>query len=123
MEFLAKGCLMTHVVTPRCVDCRYTDCCTVCPVDCFWEIEEPAMLVIDPDTCIDCGLCIEECPVRAIYTEEDCPEPYQEWIAKNAELYEAGTNISEQKDPLPGALTLEQIHDREAAEGLDVSDP
>lgn len=114
---------MAHIVTPRCIDCRYTDCCTVCPVDCFWEIEEPAMLLIDPDTCIDCGLCIEECPVRAIYTEEQCPEPYKEWIDKNAELYNDGTNVTEQKDPLSGALTLEQIHERESSQGLDVSDP
>jgi ferredoxin len=92
-------------------------------VDCFWEIEEPAMLLIDPDTCIDCGLCIEECPVRAIYTEEQCPEPYKEWIDKNAELYNDGTNVTEQKDPLSGALTLEQIHERESSQGLDVSDP
>lgn len=81
------------------------------------------MLVIDPDTCIDCGLCIDECPVKAIYTEENIPEHYKEWIDKNAELYGAGTNITEQKEPLPGALTLEQIHEREESEGWDVSDP
>ncbi len=114
---------MAHVVTRRCVNCRYTDCCTVCPVDCFWEIEDLAMLVIDPDTCIDCGLCIDECPVKAIYTEEDCPEPYKEWIDKNAELYHAGENITAKKDPLPGALTLDQIHEREKTEGFDISDP
>jgi ferredoxin len=114
---------MPHIVTSRCVNCRYTDCCQVCPVDCFWEIEEPAMLVIDPDTCIDCGLCIEECPVKAIYTEDDCPEPYTEWIEKNASLFEDGTNVTDTKEPLPDALTLQQIHEREASEGLDISDP
>ena len=114
---------MAHVVTGRCVNCRYTDCCEVCPVDCFWEIQDPPMLVIDPDTCIDCGLCIEECPVKAIYTEEDCPEPYREWIEKNAELFGQGENITEKKEPLPDALTLEQIHEHEASESLDVSDP
>ena len=51
---------MTHVVTGRCVDCRYTDCCTVCPVECFYETKDPAMLVIDPDTCIDCELCVPD---------------------------------------------------------------
>ena len=91
---------MTHVVTERCVNCRYTDCATVCPVECFYEIEEPAMLVIDPDTCIDCGLCIPECPVHAIYTEDEVPEPYKEWTAKNAELFDGGTVITEKKDPL-----------------------
>ena len=70
---------MTHVVTGRCVDCRYTDCCTVCPVDCFWETKDPAMLVIDPETCIDCELCVPECPINAIYTESELPECYADW--------------------------------------------
>jgi ferredoxin len=81
------------------------------------------MLVIDPDTCIDCGLCIPECPVHAIYTEDEVPEPYKEWIKKNAELFKNGTNITEKKDPLPGALTLEEIQAKEKAEGWDVSEP
>ena len=67
---------MAHVVTERCVDCRYTDCCAVCPVDCFYETESPAMLVIDPDTCIDCGLCIPECPIQAIWTEDELPDAW-----------------------------------------------
>ena len=114
---------MAYIVTGRCVDCRYTDCCEVCPVDCFYEIKVPAMLVIDPDTCIDCGLCIPECPIKAIYTEEECPEPYQEWIEKNAELYGDGENITTKKDALPDALTLDQVHEKETAQGMDVSDP
>lgn len=114
---------MTHVVTERCVKCRYTDCSTVCPVECFWEIEDPAMLVIDPDTCIDCGLCIPECPVHAIYTEDEVPEPYKEWTEKNRELFSKGTNITEKKDPLPGALTLEQVQEREKERGWDIPEP
>lgn len=81
------------------------------------------MLVIDPDTCIDCGLCIPECPVHAIYTEDEVPEPYKEWIKKNAELFKGGTNITEKKEPLPGALTLEEIQAKEKAQGWDVSEP
>ena len=114
---------MAYIVTARCVDCRYTDCCAVCPVDCFWEIKDPAMLVIDPNTCIDCGLCVPECPVRAIYPEADLPEPYQEWTAKNAELFSQGVNITKKVDALPTAITLEQMHEREKAKGLDISDP
>lgn len=114
---------MPHVVTGRCVDCRYTDCCSVCPVDCFYEIDNPKMLVIDPDTCIDCQLCVPECPVHAIYSEDDVPEPYREWIQKNAELYKTGTQISEKKEPLPGAKTLKEIQDEEKAKGWDVSEP
>ena len=81
------------------------------------------MLVIDPDTCIDCGLCIDECPVKAIYTDEDCPEPYTEWIDKNANLFSEGENITKTKESLPGALSLQQIHERETSQGLDISDP
>jgi ferredoxin len=60
---------MTHVVTEACIRCKYTDCVDVCPVDCFRE--GPNFLTIDPDECIDCAVCIPECPVNAIYAEED----------------------------------------------------
>ena len=63
---------MTHVVVETCIKCKYTDCVDVCPVDCFRE--GPNMLSIDPDECIDCAVCIPECPVNAIYAEEDVPE-------------------------------------------------
>lgn len=114
---------MAHIVTGRCVDCRYTDCCVVCPVDCFYEIENPRMLVIDPDTCIDCQLCVPECPVHAIYEEEEVPEPYKEWIEKNRELFSTGTQISVKKDALPGAKTLEQVQQWEREQGWNVSEP
>ncbi len=114
---------MPHVVTGRCVDCKYTDCCAVCPVDCFYEVEEPAMLVIDPDACIDCQLCVPECPIHAIYEDEEVPECYKEWIEKNAELVAVGTQISEKKDALPGAKTLEEIQEYEKQQGWDVDEP
>ena len=75
---------MTHVVTESCIKCRYTDCVDVCPVDCFRK--GPNFLVIDPDECIDCAVCIPECPVNAIYAEEDVPDDQKEFIAINAEL-------------------------------------
>ncbi len=62
---------MTYVVTEACVKCKYTDCVNVCPVDCFKV--GPNFLVIDPDECIDCAVCVPECPVDAIYAEEDLP--------------------------------------------------
>jgi len=62
---------MTHVVTESCIRCKYTDCVDVCPVDCFRE--GPNFLTIDPDECIDCAVCIPECPVNAIMPEEDVP--------------------------------------------------
>ena len=114
---------MPHVVTARCVDCRYTDCCAVCPVDCFYEIENPAMLVIDPDTCIDCELCVPECPINAIYPDSELPEVYQEWVEKNAELFEDGEVITEKKDALEAAVPLETIQQREKDAGQDVEEP
>ncbi len=114
---------MPHIVTGRCVDCRYTDCCTVCPVDCFYETADPAMLVIDPDTCIDCELCVPECPINAIYPESELPECYSEWVEKNAELFEGGENVTEKKDALDGALSLEAIQGKEKEAGFDVEEP
>ncbi len=114
---------MPHVVTDRCVDCRYTDCCAVCPVECFWEVEKPAMLVIDPKTCIDCGLCIPECPIYAIYPLEEVPEAYKEWIQKNADLFPKGKHCTAKKDALPTAISLDKIHEKEKAKGWKIPDP
>ena len=75
---------MTFVVTESCIKCKYTDCVDVCPVDCFRE--GPNMLVIDPEECIDCTLCVPECPVEAIFAEDDVPDTQQAFIALNAEL-------------------------------------
>ncbi len=75
---------MTHIVTEACIKCKYTDCVDVCPVDCFRE--GPNMLVIDPDECIDCAVCIPECPVNAIYAEEDAPADQLHFIKLNIEL-------------------------------------
>ena len=75
---------MTHIVSESCIKCKYTDCVDVCPVDCFRE--GPNMLVIDPDECIDCTLCVPECPVEAIFAEDDVPDSQNGWIALNKEL-------------------------------------
>ncbi len=114
---------MAHVVTERCVDCRYTDCCTVCPVDCFYEVTSPAMLVIDPDTCIDCALCVPECPIQAIWPMDELPEPYQDWVNKNAKLFSGGTRIKTKKDALPDALNLAQLQAREHQRGWQITEP
>lgn len=75
---------MTFVVTEACIRCKYTDCVDVCPVDCFRE--GPNMLVIHPDECIDCAVCVPECPVNAIYAAEDVPADQAGFVALNAEL-------------------------------------
>jgi ferredoxin len=75
---------MTHVVTENCINCKHTDCVEVCPVDAFHE--GPNFLVIDPDECIDCTLCVDECPVGAICPELDIPAGQEGFLALNAEL-------------------------------------
>ncbi len=93
---------MTHVVSESCIRCKYTDCVDVCPVDCFRE--GPNMLVIDPDECIDCAVCIPECPVNAIYAEEDVPSDQVHMIALNVELARSGwPSITKRKMPMPDA--------------------
>tara|TARA_B100002019_G_C20813705_1_gene377178 strand:- start:246 stop:518 length:273 start_codon:yes stop_codon:yes gene_type:complete len=72
---------MTHVVTSSCVNHKYQDCVSVCPVDAFREMA--TYLVIDPDECIDCAACVTECPVDAIYYDDDVPEVELDWIEKN----------------------------------------
>ena len=90
---------MTHVVSDSCIRCKYTDCVDVCPVDCFRE--GPNMLVIDPDECIDCAVCIPECPVNAIYAEEDLPADQLHFIKLNVELSQAAgwKSITKRKTP------------------------
>ncbi|OOG39941.1 ferredoxin FdxA [Polaromonas sp. A23] len=94
---------MTHIVSESCIRCKYTDCVDVCPVDCFRE--GPNMLVIDPDECIDCAVCIPECPVNAIYAEEDVPADQVNFIKINAELSNAPgwKSITKRKEALPDA--------------------
>ena len=92
---------MTHVVTEACIKCKYTDCVDVCPVDCFRE--GPNFLVIDPDECIDCAVCIPECPANAILPEEDVPGNQQQFIQINAHLTKTWPSITKRKDPLPDA--------------------
>lgn len=84
-----------------CVNCRYTDCVVVCPVECFYEGEN--MLYIHPDECIDCEACVPECPVEAIFHEDNLPEEWTSYTALNAEMSLKTPNITEKKDPLPGA--------------------
>ena len=88
---------MTFVVTETCIKCKYMDCVEVCPVDCFHE--GPNFLVIDPEECIDCTLCEPECPVDAIYSEEEIPNGQEEFLALNAQLAKDWPVITEKKPP------------------------
>ncbi len=92
---------MAYVVTENCINCKYGDCVEVCPVDCFHE--GPNFLVIDPEECIDCSLCVAECPAEAIFAEDDVPAEQFDFIALNAELCQSWPVISDKKTALADA--------------------
>jgi len=90
---------MTFVVTENCIKCKYTDCVSVCPVDCFRE--GPNFLVIDPDRCTDCALCEPECPARAIVAAEDLTADQAHFLTLNADLAGIWPPISASRPPTP----------------------
>jgi len=97
---------MAHVVTNKCVGCKFTDCVEVCPVACFYELD--GQVIIHPEDCIDCTACVSECPVEAIYAEADVPEQYKADIQFNGaqarQIKDAGKEaILKKKEPLPTA--------------------
>lgn len=92
---------MTYLVTENCIKCKHTDCVEVCPVDCFHE--GPNFLSIDPDECIDCGVCVPECPVDAIVPDNNVNIDSVFWIELNARLSKKWPVITKRKDPLPNA--------------------
>jgi len=92
---------MPFVVTEKCIKCRYTDCVEVCPVDCFYEGEN--MLVINPDECIDCGVCEPECPIEAIKSDEELTPEEDVWLEKNTHYSAIWPNITKNKGALPEA--------------------
>jgi ferredoxin len=106
----SRRAAMTYVVTETCIRCKYTDCVDVCPVDCFRE--GPNFLVIDPDECIDCTLCVAECPVEAIFAEDDVPDAQKPFTALNAELSKLWKPIIERKPAPPDADEWKGVPDK-----------
>jgi ferredoxin len=96
---------MTFVVTDNCIACKYTDCVSVCPVDCFYEGEN--MLVIDPVECIDCGVCEPECPADAI--RPDTEDGMDKWVTFNEKYSKIWPVITLAKDPLPAADDMDGL--------------
>lgn len=89
---------MAYVVTAPCFDCKYTDCVVVCPTECFHEGDQ--MLYIDPEECIDCDACRPECPVEAIFHDDDVPDNWKDFVQLNAEMAAKTPSIRERKTPL-----------------------
>ena len=100
---------MTYVVGESCIKCKLMDCVEVCPVDCFYEGEN--MLVINPDECIDCGVCEPECPVEAITPDTAGTE---KWIELNAKYSTVWPNITVKREPLADWKNWEGKPDKEA---------
>lgn len=92
---------MSHYVLENCINCKFTDCVEVCPVDCFHE--GPNFLVIDPEECIDCGLCVSECPAEAIKNEGDLTHEESIFIKINIELSQKWPILRIKKQPLHDA--------------------
>jgi ferredoxin len=101
---------MTHVVTQACIKCKYTDCVDVCPVDAFRE--GPNMLAIDPDDCIDCALCVPECPVDAIFVDDETPPDQCDFLDTNARLARRWPPITRGKGALPDADVWAAVRDK-----------
>ena len=111
---------MTYVVTESCIKCKYTDCVEVCPVDCFYE--GPEFLVIHPDECIDCGLCEPECPIEAIYADDELPPNQIEFVEINARLADVYENITEAKEPLPDADNFKDLENKREFLNIGIND-
>ena len=103
---------MAYIVAEPCIKCKYTDCVAVCPVDCFREGEN--FLVIDPEECIDCGACVPECPVEAIFEEDDVPDKWTDYIELNAQIAAGWPSITDSHDPLEDADDFKDVEDKRA---------
>lgn len=96
---------MPYVVTEGCINCKYTDCVEVCPVDCFYE--GPNFLVIHPDECIDCNACVPTCPTEAIFADDELPSHLEHYAELNRDLADRWAtqyrNITAKQEPMPNA--------------------
>lgn len=101
---------MTHVVTEICINCKHTECVPVCPTESFHE--GPNFLAINPEECIDCGLCVTECPIDAIVDARDLPAGEQQWIEVNSSLARNWPVILRKKPMAPDAEMWAAVKDK-----------
>ena len=101
---------MTYIVDEQCIKCKHMDCVEVCPVDCFYEGDN--FIVINPEECIDCGLCEPACPVKAIYAEDEFPPDQIPFIEINDNLSRKWPNLTQKKDAMPEAEKYAEIKNK-----------
>ena len=102
---------MTYIVKDECIKCKLTDCVEVCPVDCFYEGEN--MLVINPDECIDCGVCEPECPINAIVADTGYEENDKDkWLLLNKKFSAIWPNITKKKEPMTDHKKFKDVKDK-----------
>ena len=101
---------MTYIINENCIKCKYTDCVEVCPVDCFYEGDN--FIVINPEECIDCGLCEPACPVKAIYAEDELPPDQIPFVEINDNLSRKWPNLTQKKDAMPEAEKYAEIKNK-----------
>jgi len=103
---------MAYIVMEPCIECKYTDCVEVCPVDCFHE--GPNFLVIDPEVCIDCGVCEPECPTNAIVDAAAAPAGQERYVELNAKYAKLWPVITDKREPLPDAERWSTVAEKSA---------
>ena len=104
---------MTYIIKDECIKCKLTDCVEVCPVDCFYEGEN--MLVINPDECIDCGVCEPECPINAIVADINYEEKDKDkWLLLNKNFSAIWPNIVKMKEPMLDHEKFKDIKDKQS---------
>ena len=102
---------MTYIVKDECIKCKLTDCVEVCPVDCFYEGDN--MLVINPDECIDCGVCEPECPINAITADTDYEEEDKDkWLLLNKKFSAIWPNITKKKEAMIDNEKFKDVKDK-----------
>ena len=98
---------MAFIVAEPCIKCKFVDCVAICPVMCFHEGAN--CLVIDPEECIDCGACVDQCPVNAIFSDDELPERWREYRMLNAKYARVWPVISSNKEALPEAEQFRNV--------------
>jgi len=101
---------MTYIVKDECIKCKLTDCVEVCPVDCFYEGEN--FLAINPDECIDCGVCEPECPIGAIVSDTTDIENKDKWLLLNKKFSAIWPNITKKIKPMIDHEKFKDVKDK-----------